>query len=423
MIRYILKQEVLVLARIKLGHIVFLVIVGLLGTFQNCSQSLDTTGQDMLSQAQTNLPFAYVATADTISYMSCSRMPTTLDTSAYFSLRVGAYNAGAGLSLTSGFQQATQYYSPVNRGQALSQSTANSGATLQLSVRQLGNYQNVLSGAGSAVAPGLDTGPFLSELDTNPMASQLGSLINGAFNNYFQGSFLNFTGGTGLMQSSLIFMESETATLSVRQHLNNRQAILALTFTESAASGDTSARAPAGASDANVVYGTGYLLQFSAPPAYPGWATSDQRVLSSVTEMDLGGGTLPQPAHSWTCSASDQYKIVIPTDVFPTSTGSNFVCLKQPDPQLSSLSAADQARLTAIRNVLPVSSWYVDLANHCVVPKNSAALTSCYGDRSQILQNGVPVNIEYTSGSCTAFDQSTQVIGNCPHWVSVCTRQ
>ena len=138
MIRYILKQEVLVLARIKLGHIVFLVIVGLLGTFQNCSQSLDTTGQDMLSQAQTNLPFAYVATADTISYMSCSRMPTTLDTSAYFSLRVGAYNAGAGLSLTSGFQQATQYYSPVNRGQALSQSTANSGATLQLSVRQLG---------------------------------------------------------------------------------------------------------------------------------------------------------------------------------------------------------------------------------------------------------------------------------------------
>jgi hypothetical protein len=372
----------------------------------------------MFNQAQQNLPFAFLATADTISYMSCTRMPTTLDTSAYYTFRVGAYNSGAGLSLTSAYGTATQYYSSVNRGQALSQSTANSGATLQLSVRQLGNFQNVLSGAGSAVAPGLDTGPFLSELDTNPLASQLGSLVNGAFNNFFQGSFLNFTGGNGLMQSSLIFMESETASYSVRAHLNNRQAILAMTFTESAAAADTSARAPAAASPASVAYGIGYLLQFTAPPAYPGWATSDPRVLQSVTEMDLGGGTLVPPTGlPWNCPATSNFKIVQPSDVFPTATGSNFVCNMQPDPQMSSLSAADQATMTAVRSVLPIASWYVDMTNHCVIPKTAAALTSCYGDRTG------SVNIDYTSGSCTAFNQSTQVIGNCPHWVSICTRQ
>jgi hypothetical protein len=392
-------------------------IVSLFATYQNCSQSPDTTSQSMLQQAAENLPFAYVATADTISYMSCTNMPTTLDTSAYYTFRVGAYNAGAGLSLSSAYQQATQFDTPTNRGQALSQSLANSGATLQLSIRQLGNFQNVLSGAGNAVAPGLDTGPFLSELDTNPMASQLGGLVNGAFNNFFQGSFLNFSGGSGLMQSSLIFMQSETAATSVRQDLNDPKALLTLTFTESAASGDTSARAPAGASDANVVYGVGYSVQFGPPPAYPGWATSDHRVLSSITEMDLGGGTLPQSGHQWHCPATLQFKIVQPSDIAPTATGSNFVCRMQPDPQMSSLSAADQATLTSIRNVLPIASWYVDMDNHCVIPKSSAALTSCYGNRSG------PPYIEYVTGSCTAFNQSTLAIGNCPHWVSVCVRQ
>jgi hypothetical protein len=397
-------------------HVVLLAIFGLFGTFQNCSQPLDSTGQDMITQAQQNMPFAYVAAADTISYMSCTRMPTSVDTSAYYSFRVGAYNAGAGLSLSDAFVLQTQGYSPVTRGQVLSQSMANSGATLQLSIRQLGNFQNVLSGSGSAVAPGLDTGPFLSELDTNPMASQLGGLVNEAFQNFFQGSFLNFTGGSGLMQSSLLFVESETASVSVRENLNNRKGILSLTFTESAAAGDTSARAPINASPAQVIYGTGYLLQFGAPPAYPGWPTSDQRVLSSVTEMDLGGGTLLHP-HGWTCPVSLQFKIVQLSDVFPTSTGSNFVCNMQPDPQMASLSAADQQTMNAIRNVLPVASWYVDLTNHCVVPKASAALVSCYGDRT-----GLPY-VDYTSGACMAFDQSTQAIGNCPHWVSVCIRQ
>jgi hypothetical protein len=396
-------------------HVVLVIIVGLFGTFQNCSQPLSTTANDMLQQAQLNLPFAYIATADEIAYMSCTSMPTSIDTNAYFSFRVGAYNSGAGLALTPTFLSQTQYYNPVYRGQALSQSLANSGATLQLAIRQLGNYQNVLSGAGGAIAPGLDTGPFLSQLDANPMASQLGALSAGAWQNYFQGSFLNFSGGTGAMQSSLVFMESETASVSVRTNLNNKKAVLGLTFTETAGAGDTSARAPISGSG-QAVYGTAYLAQFGLPSVDRSWPTSDQRVLSSISEIDMGGGTLPQQ-RPWSCPVTMQFKIVQPTDVFPTATGSNFVCQQQPDPNPASLSVSDQQILAAVRNVLPVGSWYLDMTNHCIIPKAQAALTSCYGNRTN------SVNIDYTSGACTAFNQSTGVIGNCPHWLSICVRQ
>lgn len=77
-------------SRIKTRHIVMLTIVGVLGTFQNCSQPLDTSANDVMMQAENNLPFAYQASLDTISYMSCSRMPlSALDTQGYFSFRAG----------------------------------------------------------------------------------------------------------------------------------------------------------------------------------------------------------------------------------------------------------------------------------------------------------------------------------------------
>jgi hypothetical protein len=402
-----------VLSRFKLKHVALLTVFGLLFTFQNCSQSLNNNIDEVLQQAYQDMPFAYVATADTISYMSCTRMPTAVDTAAYYTFRVGAYNAGAGLSLTSSFLQATSGYNAVARAEVLSQSTQNSGATLQLAVRQLGAYQNVLSGAGSAIAPGLDTGAYLMELDSNPIASQLGALTLGQWQNHFAGNSLSYHGGTGLMESSLLFMESETASLSVRTNLQNRQALLALTFTETAGAGDTSARSPSSATSASV-YGTGYLVTFSNPS---GWANSDQRVLSSVAEIDMGGNTLTQ-MHGWSCPAALQYKIVQPSDLYlANSTGSQYNCVQGPDPDTSSMDATTLQYYNALRNVLPVGDWYIDMAHHCLVPKTQAALTSCYGDRTGL------ANVDYTSGSCTAFNQSTGAIGTCAHWVSVCLRQ
>jgi hypothetical protein len=244
------------------------------------------------------------------------------------------------------------------------------------------------------------------------MASQLGNLVSGQFQNYFQGNQFNFAGGTGLMESSVTYMQSETASISVRQRLQNRQALLGLTFTGTAGAGDTSARGPAGSNPGTSVYGVGYLIQFQNPT---GWAVSDQRVLSNISEIDLGGGTLPV-THAWTCPASMQFIIVQPSDVYP-GTGANVVCSMTADPNPATLSASDQQIYYAIRNALPAGSWYLDMTHHCVVPKSQAALTSCYGDRTGL------GNIDYSSKSCTPFNQSNQQIGNCAHWVSVCLRQ
>src|SRR5262249_48810924 len=111
------------------------------------------------------------------------------------------------------------------------------------------------------------------------------------------------------------------------------------------------------------------------------------------------------------CASSLQFMIVQPQDV------TTVVCQLAPDPNPSSLTAAQQQTLAALRSVLPASQWYVDLTNHCVVPKGNAASASCYGDRT-----GLPP-IDYASGSCVPFNPGTGTVGTCPEWVSICTRQ
>jgi hypothetical protein len=56
------------------------------------------------------------------------------------------------------------------------------------------------------------------------------------------------------------------------------------------------------------------------------------------------------------------------------------------------------------------------MVTRCVVPTGNAANSSCYGNL-----NGTA--IDYTSGACIEYNQSTQVLGDCPHWISLCFRQ
>ncbi len=396
-------------SRLKMRHVAILIVLGLLSSFQNCSEPLNDSADEMMQAALDAMPFAFQSTVDEVAYMSCTRM-TNFDQTAFFSFRAGAYNGGSGLALTPSFLSATQYYTSDMRAQVFQQSSANMGAQLQLAIRQVGNYQNVLSGNQGAVTPGQDTSIFLMELDQNPIASQLGALQMNQWQNYFSGNSFSYANQSGLMQASLEFMESETAALSVRTNLQNRQAALTLTFTSTNAAGDNSARGPAGAIG-STVYGTGYLINFQNPA---GWSVSDQRVLSSISEMDLGGGTLTLP-HAWTCPAGMEFMIIQPQDVFPTG---NIICHETADPAPSTLSASDQQIYFALRNALPASDWFIDMTNHCVVPTSNVAAASCYGDRT-----GLPP-IDYVSTACTPFNQNTNggAIGTCPHWVSVCIR-
>lgn len=390
-----------------MGQFIAVIVVGLLLTFQNCSQPLDQNANQTLQAFKNGLPFAYSAKIDTIAYMSCSRVPSGYDPLAYFTFKVGAYTAGSsGLGLNDTFLSATKYYSTDYRATAFAESEANQGAMLQLSIRKSNDYQTPVSGNQQALHVGQDLGPFLSELDTNPIASQLAVLGSNQFKNYFSGNTADFANGTGLMQSSLGFLQSETTITSVRSLLQTNQALLALTYTATADPASKDARGPNGTTKSGI-YGTGYKIGFRTPSGWSG----DNRVLSSVTEMDLGAGTTPA-IRQWTCPPSMQFMIVRREDVAPIG---NILCNQAPDPAPGTLSASDQKILTALRNVLPSGDWYIDMQYHCVVPTSVINATPCYGDRT----NMVP--IDYTSTSCTAFDGTN--VGNCPHWVSVCLAQ
>lgn len=320
--------------------------------------------------------------------------------------------------MTQNFNDQAQYYDPTFKPQVFSQSEANQGAWAQLSIRNKAKLQTVLTGSGT-VTP-FDLGMFLMELDQNPIVSDISALTPTTWRNNFDGSSTFYENGNTQMVSSLIYMDSETTALSIRNDLNSQQAVLSLTFTATGAAGDTSARGPIGTSD-YATYGVGYQVDFQQPY---GWTFSDARVLGQIYEYDLGGGTLPIP-HSWTCAPDMQMLVVQPSDLFG-GTGSNYPCNPMTDYQASdvtngTITARQWQVFQTLRNVLPEWEWYIDLGtqaapHRCIIPKGNAALMSCYGDRTGY------DNVNYTGPSCTPFNASTGNLGDCAHWLSICTR-
>ena len=73
-----------------------------------------------------------------------------------------------------------------------------------------------------------------------------------------------------------------------------------------------------------------------------------------------------------------------------------------------------QAALTAIRRVLRVEDWWVDTANHCIMPKNTGDY--CYG--GDIGTSAIAYPAAAANNSC--INNSTTAV--CPHFVSVCIR-
>jgi hypothetical protein len=402
-------------SRIKKRHIAGIVVIGGLFTFQNCSQPLTSSFNDMMLTAQSGLPFAYKTRMDTIGYMSCSLLGSSYDDSAFFTFRAGAYRTDgtSGIGLTDTFIAATQAYTFETRQAAFANSDQNSGAMPQLAIRQLGSYQNVLSGNGTAVNIGQDIGPMLGSLDQTPFNSTLAGLTNGSYVNSFPGSSSQLLYGP-LVASSLNFSQSETLMSSVRSSLSNGKSLLALTFTTTADPSSSEARGPDGPIT-SPVYGTGYKIRFQNPS---GWVTSDARVLASVQETDLGGNT-SGALSAWTCSPSSQFLIIRAEDVSPAGT---IYCPPIPDPTSFS-DSSEQAIHDAVRQILPVEDWWLNMQYRCISPKSTIASTSCYGPVGAAPPAGTTTTtpaIDYSSGACTPF--TNNVLGTCPHWLSVCTR-
>src|SRR5690606_13850467 len=105
---------------------------------------------------------------------------------------------------------------------------------------------------------------------------------------------------------------------------------------------------------------------------------------------------------SWDCSANYQFMVVRPED----KAAGRVNC----DPIVDKYNnATEQAALNAIRRVLRVEDWFVDVARKCIMPKRTGDY--CYG----AVQGRT---VQYGLASC--LNSATTM---CPHFVSVCIKR
>lgn len=411
-------------ANLRSRHITFLTVLAVLMLYQNCGQTSEDTTFNSASSYQESSPFAYDAKIDTLAYMSCSEMAEgSYEPRAYFTFRAGAYSSSTGgLGMTPAFRDYTKYYSNTDRANMLSQSSANNNTLLSLSVRKAHDFQSLFYVGSVLAGEALDA--FLPALNSDEIAGPFAASATGQYINYFPGA-----NDQRLMEASLRFTSFENTAVILRNGINFSgpdPLILVAGYSGSADTMDPALRSPFGvpilgqpapaptstSNPANTTaYGVGYKIRFALPA---GFLSGDNRAISpimsspspGIQEIDL---TTNQPRPStWDCglhgdgTVNYQFMVIRPQDL-----GVTVACRTGVD----RFSNADQqAALNAIRRVLRVEDWFVDLDYHCIVPKRTPDL--CYGTT---LGNRV---ISYGLNQC--IDDPTRA---CPHIVSVCIRQ
>lgn len=385
--------------RLSWKHGVLLVAVTLVLSFQNCSQPAETSadgssngGASTGGSYVANLPHAYEAKMDTIAHMSCSNVTVSLPRRSYFTYRVGAYSSSTGgLTLTRAFRDKTKYFSLEERVQALQQSTANANTRLSLSIRSEVSIDSILQEGTTVVGEEIES--FLPPLDMTSIATPLAALPVGAMINYFPGS-----SPQRLMEASLRFYKYDNVIQDSRMRLSpatmgtGSGAFLAVGYSSSSDEANQVLRRP--------LNGSGFKMQFGLPS---GSTAGETRVLSSITEYSLATGS-PVTGSSWSCPAYLQFMVVRPEDKAAGFPCNAFVDRADNDQEARALQA--------IRRVLRVEDWYVDIKNHCVMPRETADY--CYGRPDM----SVPETRRIQYGVNCANTGTTM----CPHFVSVCLR-
>lgn len=391
---------------LKLKHVGALLGVTVLLAFQNCAQPIENESSSSSLEALT--PFAYSATPDTIAHMSCSGLPDAgPDPRAYFSFRVGGYDPNyGGLSTTLEFREAMKYYSVDQLARIFGISAKNSNTNLSLSLRQADNYQRYFK-EGQLVA-GEELDAMLPELDSFQIAGPLAASAPNQKISYFPGA-----SEKRLMEGSLRYYHFENNMAAMRKSLTDREMLMVVGYSDTTDPLDVNLRVPDDnpydniTPPSNRAYGTGYFLRFSLPSNY---GAGEPRVISptgGVEEIDLATGS--SKISNWDCSAAYQFLIVRPEDV-----GKSVVCNHTVDS--TPTNQVDLDAYKAIRRVLRVEDWFVDLDHRCVIPKRTGDY--CYGP----MQGRT---IQYPQVGQTSYTCSNPVNGTtyCPHFVSVCIRR
>jgi hypothetical protein len=398
-----------------------LLATGVVFLFQNCSQPLTSNTNDSLQALAEKQSFAYDATIDQLSYMSCSNVVASPENgSAYYTIRAGAYYSG-GLRLDPTYRN-SMTMTPMNRMvELLTSAPQNTGTVLQMAVRPKGLLQNIQMHSGQTPVAGVDYVNLLAPLGGQDVSEILLGLSPGVRINRIRDGSITGTRLAGDLQfNSAYGVES-----GLRGAMS--KSMLTLTYTNGGANAtnDVTARAPSDLPTATAspssttalpntqyVFGRGYVINFSLPSVgyalpngYPANVISPDAsgtTGSGVREVNLANPLDTTSIGQWTCPVSMQFRIIRAADL--GTAGVN--CNVKPDPALM------PADLAIVRKSLPVEDWYVDMANHCIIEKTHG--TGCYGTASKVV---------YTTDACyTDVTNPGTASGICVAYASVCYR-
>jgi hypothetical protein len=352
-----------------------------------------------------NIPFAFDAGFDTMTYVSCADSQVSAS-NAFFSLKAGAYSTG-GIKLSDEFwNYADQNFSPIYPAASLSanqykkylaDSPTNSGATPTMAVRVKNSLTDVYTASGS-VTLGTDVVPLLGNLTDALVMDTL--VQKGVTSSYFP-----FSAEAKTLEGSMKFNSNEELADQFRNIFMSSGALTLSYMADESEIYKVRAADP-GSYPVKSAYGKSYSLVFSAFPG--GAATNPNHVLSQVIETDLSKASTT--AKAWNCSRA--YKIIRTQDAATYCPSQNF----------SDVIANDALRneYAIVRRQLRADQWDINVTNRCVVPK---AGVSCYKEESV---GGNPV-VEYNLARECFRTNSSGYAGSVPnsrclHFATICTR-
>lgn len=413
----------------NLGIMVYvaMVLCSLL-VFQNCSEPIEFSEEDQATLSD-ELPFAYDLKLDTFAYMSCGNLfSTSFDNRAMFNFRMGAYEPTSGIKLSEEYMDRTANYTPEARAEALFRSPTNTGAIVQMGIRNIRqNLQEHFQQERGTTTFGADIDNFLlgAPLSAPGIGQALSKLEEEQRINYFKGT----PGLEGrLIEASLRQYEYDALRVATRGFFNNLG--LTVTYTVEENSLSFFARGPDLNNITRRVYGYKYEPTFNGPKkkfgsasevGYTGTYADTGNVVQDRTVVELREVNLDTNESSvWSCPPDLRLVVINPEDMAP---GGPRPCLRNADTATvddpSSLNARDRKRLEVIRRVLRVEDYYVNLAQNCVIPKDSR--NSCYPNEAE---DNITVTINYGTGAGSANCQDDPSAGtySCANYVSICTR-
>lgn len=386
---------------ISLGVVLSLVMV-----FQNCAEPLELSETDASTFAD-NLPFAYDVKMDTFAYMSCNTEVSSFEPRAVFTFRVGAYESGSGLRLSDDFVDSTKNYSEQARAESLFRSPTNSGAILQLAIRNSSvDYQQILLNSSGAVQLGKDVENYLNgaTLDSPGIATPLLALEEGKRLRYFSGT----PGLDGRFLEQSLRFNSVLKSVTDKM-LGSTGSRVTLAYTQDNNPLNYFVRGPDKNNLSRSIYGLEFRPTFAPPTRISDKATIStaqdrNRILQSLGVANIAEKTTKAET-MWSCPPEYRYVIIRPEDAKANANLCPLTNWSYDNPP-----SGRERELEVLRRVIRVEDYYVNMSKRCIVPKDSA--NHCYPSES------TGIDIKYNGTSCN--DDPENDIYQCPNFVSVC---